>query len=120
MNTKKKALKNKIYTFYGVSNYTLEEVCLYAKKLISETFVIEELKLFGSYSREEQTEDSDVDLFLVYSNKDKKEADIKIAEIMTELNFKFACPINISAIPFLSLEKNTLFYRNIQKDGIDI
>jgi len=79
--------------------------------------------IFGSYARGEETMDSDLDILVIAAEKSRKleEQIFDIAyEIMWEHNFTPLISLEIMTGEHWQLlkNKNTSFYRNIQREGI--
>ena len=47
-----------------VNRFELEEKLIKLKQILSEKFFVDKIGYFGSYSRDEQTEDSDIDILV--------------------------------------------------------
>jgi uncharacterized protein len=112
-----------------------EELKAIVKALIPHFFEIELIILFGSYSRNQQVEDtyiengityqytSDYDLLIVLSNNKKAEADSFLQSLGNKLkDLKLQTPIHpiYHGIDFLNkeLEKGNYFFADIKKEGI--
>ena len=86
---------------------------------------LEHLILYGSYARNEQDPESDIDVMILVNEQDGnlKKYNYKIADIMTDLSLKYDV--------FISLTEETVnrynkyldvlpFYQNIFNEGIEI
>jgi predicted nucleotidyltransferase len=79
--------------------------------------------IFGSYAKGDETQDSDLDILIVVTDKSKK-LEKQIFDITYEIMWEY------DFTPLISLEimteehwrmlkdKNSSFYRNIQREGI--
>lgn len=71
--------------------------------------------LFGSYARGEQTENSDIDV-LVFGGKNFKKSNIfAFAEELRQITGK-----SVDAFEICEVDKSTLFYENVMRDGVKI
>jgi len=107
-------VKNAMETVDGV----IEEFSIRLKKLYGKK--LKNIILYGSWARGEATEDSDIDIAIVFEGKiiPGKEID-RMIEIITEINLKYGVLISIypvSEADFLNLKSPLLI--NIRKEGI--
>lgn len=110
----------RINTYDNKNDIYLYDACILIKNEILKHFNCIELKLFGSYALNNQLQNSDIDIFIVYNNKSKIEGDKIIADIMTKLNIELRCMVSIVGIPSNKLQTTTEIYNKIQKEGINI
>lgn len=81
-----------------------------------------EIILYGSCSRGDYTEDSDIDIALIM-NCDRmacKKYDEKLADIATELAMKYFAIVNFVCIPYQEFTEKKVWYayfKNIEKEG---
>jgi predicted nucleotidyltransferase len=82
-----------------------------------------EVKVFGSKARGEDSPESDIDILVILKQVDKKKRDI-ITDIAFEVGLKYDLFLSVvvySQDMFYSpLSKETLFYQNVQREGISI
>ncbi len=71
--------------------------------------------LFGSYARGDVTPESDVDVVIFGGKEFKKTNIFAFAEELREM-----LGINVDAFEICEIDKNTLFYDNLMKEGIKI
>jgi uncharacterized protein len=86
---------------------------------------IYQLILYGSYARNEQVKDSDIDIMILFDEPSKplNEYRYLIAKIMADLSLKHDVLISITEEErkrFLDYLDILPFYRNIQNEGIEI
>lgn len=93
------------------------------KKVLKKDF--EKAVLYGSYVRNEETEDSDIDI-AIFTNRKAEEFYIlieRISEITFEYNVQYdviLSPVFQNVEDFEKWKKVVPYYQNIQKEGIDI
>lgn len=77
---------------------------------------IDFLAVFGSYAKETQTKDSDVDILCISSNKKEDEKEIKSLKYETNLDF---APVVMPKTEFKKIKKeNEVFWNDLVKFGI--
>jgi len=86
---------------------------------------IKELVLYGSYARNDQTLDSDIDIVAFVDCEKKKWGDIrnKLSEIKVDLSLKYDVVISIiikDYRQYLASRETVPFYSNIYRDGVAI
>ena len=91
---------------------------LFGKKL-------KEIFLFGSYAKNKQTKDSDIDFFIIVDDTEEnlKARKYKIADIMAELSLRFDLLVSITEETYNRFRKYMdilPFYKNIYEEGIKI
>lgn len=95
--------------------YTIEEIRDIVK-LVTEQYGIEEIWLFGSYARNEATEDSDVDLLVRY----KQGLGLKFVGFICDLEDALGLHVDVLTIDDLyhPARSRTIKYliKNIEKD----
>ncbi|MCL2156928.1 MAG: nucleotidyltransferase domain-containing protein [Methanobrevibacter sp.] len=84
---------------------------------------IEKIILFGSVAREEDTDESDIDILIITKNEDdelKIEDDVydKAWDIRLETMVRIS--VKIRSIEHYETYKNFSFYSNVEKDGVMI
>ena len=93
---------------------TIKEIVVYIKPLV-EKYRISEVFIFGSYARDEATENSDIDL-LVYGGENFKPTHIfSFAEELRELLHK-----NVDAFEINEVNPDNDFYQTIMKEKIKV
>lgn len=97
----------------------VREFSLLLRKEIGEDLV--EVKIFGSKARGEDSSESDIDILIILKQSDKKKRDI-IADLSFEIGLKYdlflSTVVYEEDLFYSPLSKETLFYQNVQKDGI--
>lgn len=77
---------------------------------------IDFLAIFGSYAKETQTKDSDVDILCISSNKKEDEKEIRSLRYETNLDF---APVVIPKTEFKKIKKeNEVFWNDLIKFGV--
>ena len=97
------------------------------KRMAAESFgsKLKEIILYGSYARNQQTPESDVDVMFIFDdhrNEIVKYRDT-IADIMVELALKYDVMISItenSAEDFKEYVRYVPFYSNVYNEGVEI
>ena len=100
---------------YSNNVYTTEEITHYLKKLLGQNTDIKEIVLFGSYSRDEATPISDIDILVT------DPADIKPMKMWAfggDVKELLKKPVDIFRMK--SVDKSSPFYQNVKKDGVVI
>ena len=92
------------------------------KKEISELYGerLKEIILYGSYSRGDATEDSDIDLLVVLSGKISPGEEIdRMIDIITEINLKYGVLISVYPVSEENYKKlNSPLLINVRREGI--
>lgn len=84
-------------------------------KILLDRYNAEYALLFGSYARGEETIDSDIDV-VVYGGKNFKKSNIfAFAEELRKMTGK-----SVDAFEICEVNKGTLFYENMLREGIKI
>lgn len=84
-------------------------------KILLDRYNAEYALLFGSYARGEETNDSDIDV-VVYGGKNFKKSNIfAFAEELRKMTGK-----SVDAFEICEVNKGTLFYENMLREGIKI
>lgn len=86
---------------------------------------LKEIILYGSYARNQQTADSDIDIIVLL---DEKTADMssvrqKLADIKVDLSLKYDVVISVITKPFNQYVRNrdlVPFYSTIDKEGVEL
>lgn len=93
------------------------------KKVLKKDF--ERAVLYGSYARNEESEDSDIDIAIF--TKRKTEEFYVLIERISEITFEYNVQYNVILSPvfqnvedFEKWKKVLPYYQNIQKEGINI
>lgn len=84
---------------------------------------VKQLKLYGSYARGDHSNDSDIDIFLVYDETRIKNIDDLISEISVEYQLKYGIMINIydMSISYYNKYKNiSPLIKNVEREGVEI
>ena len=77
--------------------------------------------LYGSYSRGEQTEESDIDIAVILNDQDEEQKHDRMIDVVLDYELSLAVTISVVQIDYLEYEKwrKVLpFYRNLDKEGI--
>ncbi len=81
----------------------------------------EEIILFGSYARGDNTDDSDVDLVLVVKETLSKAEKEEITNVLSHLSLKYDIVLSCIDYPKIPFEKyQTPFLLNVKEEGIRI
>lgn len=100
---------------YNVENKMIE---LFQSKL-------EDIILYGSYARNENTSESDMDVMILVNEKEEilKEYEDRVADIMVDLSLEYGIVLSLYAQSVQEYQKQISvlpFFRNIQREGIRI
>ena len=80
-----------------------------------------EAKVFGSKVRGEDSPESDIDILVILKQSDKKKRNI-IADLSFEIGLKYdlflSTVVYEQNLFYSPLSKETLFYQNVQKEGV--
>ncbi|MFH1859687.1 MAG: nucleotidyltransferase domain-containing protein [bacterium] len=80
-----------------------------------------EARMFGSKVRGEDSTESDIDILVILKQSDKKKREV-IADFSFEIGLKYDLFLSTIVyeqnIFYSPLSKETLFYQNVQKEGI--
>lgn len=80
-----------------------------------------EIRVFGSKVRGEDSSESDIDILIILKQSDKKKRDV-IADISFEVGLKYdlflSTVVYEQDVFYSPLSQETLFYRNVQKEGV--
>ena len=82
---------------------------------------IEKIVLYGSYSRGEETEESDVDLAIFLKEEETESMHDKRVDIVVDYELDLAVTLSVITIDLKNYNewrKTLPFYKNIDKDGI--
>jgi len=86
---------------------------------------LKQLILFGSYAREEQDDESDIDIMILVDESEEKLRKYKeiVGDVMGELSMKHEKLVSLIEVPY-SRYKRYLdvlpFYRNVYDEGVEI
>lgn len=94
-----------------LKRYEIENII----RLLLKKYDAEYVLLFGSYAREEQTSDSDLDVIVYGGEKFKKTNIFSFAEDLREMTGKA-----VDAFEICEVDKKSEFYDNVIKEGIKI
>lgn len=86
---------------------------------------IVKIVLYGSYAREDNRSDSDIDIVaIVHGERDILQKGLKsVWDVSSELELEYGTIVSPTVIPFAEFEryKNDLpYYKNIENEGIEI
>lgn len=86
---------------------------------------LKQLILFGSYARDEQDPESDIDIMILVQETEQGLRQYKyiIADIMGELSLKYEKLISLIEVPYNRYTRylDVLpFYRNVRDEGVEI
>ena len=86
---------------------------------------IEKILLYGSYARKDNTDDSDIDLVaIVHGDRQELQNKLKqIWDISSELELEYEVIISPTIIPYdeyMKYKDDVPYYKNIQKEGVNI
>lgn len=99
------------------------ELCEKSKKLFGNK--LERIILYGSYARDQQSAESDIDFILLVDDtiENLTSSRYKIAEMMSSLSLSFNILVSITEetyAGFFEYAKILPFYKNIQEQGVDV
>ncbi len=98
---------------------SLKEMCQKLHAVYGET--LNSIVLYGSYSRGEQTDESDIDIALLLKNGHTELMHDKMINIVVDYELDLAVTLSVVPIDFNQFQewKKTLpFYKNLDKEGI--
>lgn len=105
----------------------LKEIIQLMANAYSQVFgdAIEQILLYGSYARGDNTVDSDIDLVaIVHGNRKELQDKLKcIWDISSDLELKYDVIISPTVIPYdeyVKYKEDIPYYRNIQKEGVNV
>lgn len=86
---------------------------------------IDQILLYGSYSRKNNTEDSDIDLVAIVHGErlDLQEKLKKVWDISADLELEYGTIISPAVIPYdeyMKYQDDIPYYRNIKKEGVNV
>lgn len=86
---------------------------------------LEDIILYGSYARNENTSESDMDIMILVNEKEDvlKEYEDSIADIMVDLSLEYGIVLSLYTQSVQEYQKQVSvlpFLRNIQREGIRI
>ena len=86
---------------------------------------IDQILLYGSYSRKDNTEDSDIDLVAIVHGErlDLQEKLKKVWDISADLELEYGTIISPEVIPndeYMKYQDDIPYYRNIKKEGVNV
>ena len=95
-------------------NLSLEDLII-AIKPLAEKYHIQEVYIFGSYARNEETENSDVDLLVYGGEKFKLTSIFSFAEELRKILHR-----DVDAFEIREINRTSDFYRNIMRERIRV
>lgn len=84
---------------------------------------IDSVILYGSYARGNQTDESDVDIALILTGKYTDEQHDLLIDALVDIELDTGLVLSVICVnhdDFISNRDSSLFYRNIQKEGITL
>lgn len=86
---------------------------------------IVKIVLYGSYAREDNQSDSDIDIVaIVQGERDILQEGLKsVWDVSSELELEYGTIVSPTVIPFAEFERYKIdlpYYKNIENDGIEI
>ena len=100
--------------FKSISSMCQDIVDIYTDQVVA-------VVLYGSYSRGEQTEESDIDIAVILNDQDEEQKHDRMIDVVLDYELSLAVTISVVQIDYLEYEKwrKVLpFYRNLDKEGI--
>lgn len=101
----------------------LHDVKLEVRQLLGDK--LRALILYGSYARNEQDPESDIDIMILVDDSEDGLRDLRylIADVMGELTIKYGKLISLAEVTynrFVDFLEVLPFYKNIDEEGIEI
>jgi uncharacterized protein len=82
---------------------------------------LEELVLFGSYSRGDYSKYSDIDLIILVEDELTRSENATVDELVARYSLRYDIVISGLVYPIISYQKiNTPFFLNVREEGIKI
>lgn len=86
---------------------------------------VDQILLYGSYARGDNTVDSDIDLVAIVHGERRELQDKlkKVWDVSSELELKYNVIISPTVIPYdeyIKYKEDVPYYQNIQKEGVNI
>lgn len=108
-----------------IGDYQLSNLLGEVKKdiLLALKDSVTQLRLYGSYARGDYSEDSDIDILLVYDGENVKDIDDLISEISVEYQLKYGVMISMvdMTCDYYNRYKNiSPLLKNIEREGVTI
>ena len=112
---------------HNIKNRNLLAILDDVKRMASELFgdKLKEIILYGSYARNQQTKESDVDIMFIFA--DDRDEIVKyrdrIVDIMVDLSLKYDVVVSItenSVEDFKEYVNYVPFYSNVYNEGVEI
>lgn len=113
---RKKALINR--TAPGLVK-SLEEMSDHLHDIYGDS--MNEVILYGSYARGEQTSESDVDIALILSKENTDELHDRMVDLVVDYEFELGVTLSVVPIElnhFREWRRTLPFYKNIEKEGV--
>ena len=81
-----------------------------------------DLVVYGSYARDEATEDSDLDLLLVYSTPVNASLEIKrLVSLLADINLRYGMLLSVLPVSAAAYrESQGPFWRNVRREGVPV
>ena len=107
-------------------NQNNPELMVSIKKMCSQISEIykdrlEQIILYGSYARGDETPESDVDIALLIKAGDTEEMHDKMIDVVVDYELELAVTLSVVPIEYeqyIEWNKTLPFYKNVEKDGI--
>jgi predicted nucleotidyltransferase len=110
-----------------ISNLKVREILKKVDNKIIEMFgdKLEKVILYGSYARNENTSESDIDVMVLVNEDEYKirEYEDKITDIMVDLSLEYGVVVSVYAQNAQEYEKQAKilpFLMNVQREGINV
>ena len=104
-----------------------QQIYVEIRKNMEELFgdKLKKIILYGSYARNKQDDDSDIDFFVIVDETEQnlQKKKYRVADIMAELTLSYDILVSITESTYKHYQdfSNLIpFYKNIQKEGIVI
>jgi predicted nucleotidyltransferase len=92
------------------------------KSKIAFKYKLKELKVFGSTARGERRDDSDIDVYILISEVNRK-LEEELFDIAYDLELKYDCLIDLIVFDEHTLNEkyvSTPFYQNVSNEGLNV
>ena len=99
---------------------TLADLQLGLKKLYGRR--APEILLFGSYARGEASDESDIDVLLVYPGDVNASQEIRrVSALLAELNLRYQTLVSVVPVSQENFKNNPgMFWKNVRREGISV
>ena len=112
---------------HAIKDKELSAILEDIKRMATESFGsrLKEIILYGSYARNQQTRESDVDFMFIFDEESEELTKYrdKIVDIMVDLSLKYDVMVSItenSADDFKEYVDYVPFYANVYNEGVEI